>query len=81
MPEIVHVPALEKLVLIKKSIKTNKFAYFEETRAIKIQRYKQKKIKRVWNRKISYDCRKIVADNRQRVNGRFVKKSPIQVSF
>ena len=40
MPEIVHVPALEKLVLIKKSIKTNKFAYFKETRAIKIQRYK-----------------------------------------
>lgn len=30
----------------------------------------------MWKKKVSYDCRKVVADNRERVNGRFVKKSP-----
>lgn len=26
-----------------------------------------------------YDCRKVVADSRERINGRFVKKSPLIV--
>lgn len=26
-----------------------------------------------------YDCRKVVADKRERINGRFVKKSPLFV--
>lgn len=30
--------------------------------------------KRVWKKKISYDCRKRVADNRLRVKGKFVTK-------
>ena len=36
----------------------------------------RKKARRKWDRKIFYDCRKFVADHRERVNGRFVKKSP-----
>ena len=44
---------------------------------MKIERYLQKKQRRIWDRKIFYDCRKVVADNRERVNGRFVKKSPL----
>ena len=42
----------------------------------KIQRYLEKKKRRIWDRKIFYGCRKVVADNRERINGRFVKKSP-----
>ena len=55
----------------------SKMAYQEETRAHKIERYRHKKSKRIWNRKIFYDCRKVVADSRERVNGRFIKKSPV----
>ena len=44
---------------------------------MKIERYLQKKSRRIWGRKISYDCRKKVADGRERINGRFVKKSPL----
>lgn len=52
-------------------------AYLEETREVKIERYRMKKSRRIWGRKISYDCRKKVADGRERINGRFVKKSPL----
>lgn len=40
----------------------------------KIQRYLEKRKKRSWNKKIAYDCRKRVADNRMRIKGRFVTK-------
>lgn len=41
-------------------------------RQFKIERYKNKR--RNWIRKISYDCRKRVADARLRVKGRFISK-------
>jgi len=41
-------------------------------RALKIERYKRKK--RNWQKKISYDCRKRVADTRLRIKGRFISK-------
>ena len=43
-------------------------------RKFKVSKYIQKKKKRVWKKKISYDCRKRVADNRLRVKGKFVTK-------
>jgi hypothetical protein len=43
-------------------------------RKFKVNKYIQKKKKRVWKKKISYDCRKRVADNRLRVKGKFVTK-------
>jgi len=61
----------------KKDSKIDRNAYLEEGRAVKIDRYLQKKQRRIWGRKIFYDCRKVVADNRERINGRFVKKSPL----
>ena len=45
-----------------------------EERKIKIEKYLQKRKKRTWNKKISYDCRKKVADSRLRIKGRFVTK-------
>jgi hypothetical protein len=30
--------------------------------------------RRIWRKKINYDCRKKVADNRLRVKGKFVTK-------
>lgn len=41
-------------------------------RTLKIEKYKNKK--RIWAKKISYDCRKRVADTRLRVKGRFISK-------
>lgn len=40
----------------------------------KIIKYKEKRKRRIWSKKINYDCRKRVADNRLRIKGRFVTK-------
>ena len=40
----------------------------------KITKYKEKRKRRIWSKKINYDCRKRVADNRLRIKGRFVTK-------
>lgn len=41
----------------------------------KIERYLEKKKKRTWIKRIHYDCRKKVADNRLRIKGRFVTRN------
>ena len=50
-----------------------------EERSLKVQKYLMKKERRNWNRKVSYGCRKKVAENRVRVKGRFVTKEQANV--
>ena len=45
-----------------------------EERRQKLQRYRIKKMRRRFEKRISYNCRKIVADKRVRVKGRFISK-------
>jgi hypothetical protein len=48
-------------------------AYTLAERRKLIQRYREKKKRRVWTKKIKYTCRKKLAEGRPRVKGRFVK--------
>lgn len=47
--------------------------YTREERIAIIERFKAKRLRRVWRKKIRYNCRKNLADKRMRVKGRFVK--------
>jgi len=49
----------------------------EERRAI-LRRFHEKRLRRVWSKKIRYNCRKTLADKRIRVKGRFVKKEELE---
>jgi len=49
--------------------------YTKRERIDIIERFREKRRKRVWKKKIRYHCRKNLADKRVRVKGRFVKKT------
>lgn len=49
--------------------------YTPAERAAIIARFNKKRQRRVWNKKIRYNCRKSLADRRLRIKGRFVKRS------
>ena len=49
--------------------------YTPAERAAIIQKFNAKRARRVWNKKIRYNCRKNLTDWRMRVKGRFVKRS------
>jgi len=49
--------------------------YTPAERAVIITRFQSKRSRRVWKKKIRYNCRKNLADRRRRVKGRFVKRS------
>lgn len=54
--------------------------YTPAERAAIIARFQSKRNRRVWNKKIRYNCRKNLADRRMRVKGRFVKREVEQSS-
>lgn len=56
------------------STETRVGAYSKEERQIRINRFRDKKKKRVWRKQIKYDCRKRLADTRPRIKGRFVSR-------
>lgn len=43
-------------------------------RYMKVKKFKENKLHRQFNKKVSYDCRKQVADKRLRIKGRFIRK-------
>ena len=48
--------------------------YTKKERIEIIERFREKRRRRVWKKKIRYHCRKNLADKRIRIKGRFVKK-------
>jgi hypothetical protein len=49
--------------------------YLPDARRARIIRFHAKRAKRIWRKRIKYDCRKKLADSRPRIKGRFVKRS------
>ena len=43
-------------------------------RYMKVKKFKENKLHRQFNKKVSSDCRKQVADKRLRIKGRFIRK-------
>jgi hypothetical protein len=54
-------------------------AYSPEQRKCRIERFIEKRSRRVWTKKVKYDVRKNFADSRLRVKGRFVKKEDEEI--
>ncbi|KAJ6755441.1 ZINC FINGER PROTEIN CONSTANS-LIKE 4 [Salix purpurea] len=52
--------------------------YSPEEKKERIERYKSKRNQRNFNKKIKYECRKILADSRPRIRGRFAKNDEIE---
>ncbi|XP_028756974.1 two-component response regulator-like APRR9 isoform X2 [Neltuma alba] len=50
------------------------YPYGPEEKKVRIERYRIKRHKRNFNKKIKYECRKTLADSRRRVRGRFAKR-------
>jgi hypothetical protein len=68
----VHMPTSYFVALTKPARLIGRLT--PEERYAKIRRYKEKRARRTWSKKINYGCRKRVADNRLRIKGRFVTK-------
>ena len=43
-------------------------------RRLRVERYLEKRRMKTWNRKICYNCRQKVAEERLRIKGKFIKK-------
>lgn len=52
-------------------------AYTLEQRAVLVTKFHSKRGRRIWRKKIKYDCRKKLADKRPRLKGRFVTQEEL----
>ncbi|OQR82074.1 hypothetical protein THRCLA_11154 [Thraustotheca clavata] len=48
-------------------------AYTPAARKLRLEKFHEKRKKRIWKKSIKYDCRKKLADDRPRIKGRFVR--------
>ncbi|RHY29969.1 hypothetical protein DYB32_004722 [Aphanomyces invadans] len=48
-------------------------AYTPTARKLRLEKFHEKRKKRIWKKSIKYDCRKKLADDRPRIKGRFVR--------
>lgn len=48
--------------------------YTPAERRMRLERYREKRAQRNYSRRVKYDCRKMIADKRRRVQGRFVRR-------
>ncbi len=49
-------------------------AELKSVRRLKVESYLEKRRNKTWNRKICYNCRQKVAEERLRIKGKFIKK-------
>ncbi|XP_054816750.1 two-component response regulator-like APRR9 isoform X2 [Prosopis cineraria] len=54
------------------------YPYSPEEKKVRIERYRIKKNKRNFNKKIKYVCRKTLADSRPRIRGRFARSEEVE---
>ncbi|CAN4119978.1 unnamed protein product [Withania somnifera] len=52
--------------------------YSPQEKKERIERYRSKRNQRNFNKKIKYECRKTLADNRPRIRGRFARNNEIE---
>ncbi|CAG9317710.1 unnamed protein product [Blepharisma stoltei] len=66
------IPIYQFVVIPCNSNKIGSISY--EERQKKLQKYREKKARRTWRKKVNYDSRKKVADKRLRYKGRFITR-------
>ena len=62
------------LKYVRSLLKIKNLKEVKSTRRLKVERYLEKRRKKTWDRKICYNCRQKVAEERLRIKGKFIKK-------